>query len=137
MNDSRFDTWTRRRFGIAAGGMTAALLNLPGGTSVEAGKSKRKRRRKKRCKPLGAGCAQNGKKRCCKTLACEEGSNRCCRKLRAICGGGDECCGGLQCSAISELSGSRCCVAANQPCTSDKDCCDGRVCNESLDFTCD
>jgi hypothetical protein len=139
MDGMEFDAWTRRRFGVAAGGLAASLLALAGAIDTDAGKRKRKRRRKrkKRCKPLGAGCKQNGKKRCCKTLACEEGANRCCRKLRAICANEAECCGNLECSAIAGLSGKRCCVAFGSPCTTSDDCCDGRVCNESLDFTCD
>jgi hypothetical protein len=47
---SRFDAWTRRRFGLAAGGATLSLLGLlvPGQDTAA----------NKRCKKLGKPCAK-------------------------------------------------------------------------------
>lgn len=43
MNGSRFDVWTRRRFGLATGGLAASFLGLATVNELEA---KRKRKRK-------------------------------------------------------------------------------------------
>ena len=41
MDDSRFDAWTRRRFGLMASGLTIALFSLAPLESSEAKKSER------------------------------------------------------------------------------------------------
>lgn len=48
MDRTRFDALTRRRFGLAAGGVSATLLGVVHGRSVVARQSRKKR--KKRCK---------------------------------------------------------------------------------------
>jgi hypothetical protein len=61
MDGSRFDRWTRRRFGLAAGGVAGTLLgpamSLPGETTAE----KRRRRRSKKPKKNAFGCVNVGK----------------------------------------------------------------------------
>lgn len=57
MDGSRFDAWTRRRFGLAAGGLAASLfglLSLDGGNARKR-KRKRKNKRRKKGPPFCAG----------------------------------------------------------------------------------
>ena len=75
MDGPEFDAWTRRRFGLAAGGALAALVGL---ATTDA--------KKKRCKKLGARCRRNGKRKCCGQLKCDatgfagQRPTVCCRK---------------------------------------------------------
>jgi hypothetical protein len=51
MDDSHFDQWTRRAFGLAAGGLTASVFALTRLDTLDAkkkGKGKKRRRRKKK-----------------------------------------------------------------------------------------
>ena len=98
MDATRFDAWTRRRFGLAAGGAVAAALGLGGPIESEAGK------KKMRCRKLQQSCKPSGrKKRCCKGkgLLCEivVGLNgrHCCRGVGAACTETADCCGFLDC----------------------------------------
>mgnify|MGYP000141384706 CR=1 FL=1 len=53
MDGTQFDAWTRRRFGLAAGGIGASLLGVAALDEAEAkrsGKKKRRRKRKRRKK---------------------------------------------------------------------------------------
>ena len=100
MDGSRFDLWTRRRFGMAAGGATVALLAGTRSATV----AKKNKKKKKRCKRLLDPCSPGGKRKCCKTLTCLPqtfmGSDfRCCKPLNASCGADDECCT-LNCSTV-------------------------------------
>ena len=121
MDGSRFDAWTRRRFGLVAGGFAAVLAGLiPGGEDVAA----RKKRRKKRCKKLGQRCTQGGKKKCCrKPCARPFGltqEDRCCK------GGGESCTPGPDsacCTGICGVSGECFCKTAGQGCDRDGQCC--------------
>ena len=124
MDGTRFDAWTRRRVGLAAGGMTVALLGIAGG-DAEAKKKKR------RCKKLGDQCKPSGKKkRCCKQLSCElelnnAGLLRCCGKPGLTCGSGPECC-----STICQ--NEQCfCKGLGQPCGIDQHCCSRNCDNTS------
>ncbi|MGH2615535.1 MAG: hypothetical protein ACRDJC_09875 [Thermomicrobiales bacterium] len=93
MDDFRFDAWTRRRFGLAAGGIAAAVLGIAPGTDTEARKKRRKK--KTRCKKLGDVCA-GGKRKCCDNRACVliDNSLRCC-KDEGPCTDNFQCCSGL------------------------------------------
>ncbi|MGH2618030.1 MAG: tail fiber domain-containing protein [Thermomicrobiales bacterium] len=98
MDGSRFDRWTRRRFGRLAGGAAAALF---GSATADA---KKKRRRKKRCKKLGDTCTPGGKRRCCGNLRCDKTlvgnpSVLCCKGEGESCGGHIDCCDDLGCPA--------------------------------------
>jgi hypothetical protein len=97
MDGSRFDSWTRRRIGLAAGGMAATLAGL---FSADANKKKKRRKNKKRrkCKKLRESCVDGGR-RCCHGRTC--GGNPangtfCCQQGRESCRGNGDCCN-LQC----------------------------------------
>ena len=108
MDDTRFDAWTRRRFGLAAGGLAATVLGLAG---IEDAQTRKKR--KKRCKRLGASCKSGGKRTCCGTLRCDRISfepspkTRCCRKKDQPCVDNHDCCAGL-CCQLSGTCGPAC-----------------------------
>jgi hypothetical protein len=99
MDGLRFDIWTRRRVGIAAGGAFPALLGL---TARNDGTAKKK---KKRCRKLGKTCKTNGnRKKCCGSLKCDAISfepntqTRCCRKIGQACSDNTDCCALLCCA---------------------------------------
>ena len=124
MESSRFDAWTRRRFGLAVGGGAAALLGLSQLDDADA------KKKKKRCKKIKQACKAKGKKkRCCKKLTCgtsvaiPEGTH-CCRKAPGTCTDATECCAPALCD-----DGACCFLAGDGPCTSDEQCCDFGVCN--------
>jgi hypothetical protein len=106
MDDTRFDAWTRRRFGLAAGGLAATVLGLAG---IEDAQTRKKR--KKRCKRLGASCKSGGKRTCCGTLRCDRISfepspeTRCCRKKDQPCAGNHDCCAGPRAQDFAALFG--------------------------------
>jgi hypothetical protein len=107
MEDDRFDAWTRRRFGLAAGGFAASVLGLAG---IEDAQTKKKR--KKRCRKLGASCKSGGKRRCCGKLKCDRihfepsPKTRCCRKKDQPCNDHLDCCANLCCSTSGQCSDS-------------------------------
>jgi hypothetical protein len=119
MEGSQFDVWTRRRFGLAAGGLSASLLAV---TGVEA-KKKRKKKKKKKCIKLGQECDPDGKA-CCDCLACGpifDGlvENVCCRPGSTPCSiaNAAECCSG-------QCVGDFCfCKSNGNPCSVDTQCC--------------
>jgi hypothetical protein len=94
MDGPEFDAWTRRRFGLAAGGALAALAGIR-----EIGAKKRK----KRCKKLGATCKRRGKRKCCGQLQCDATGfasqlpTVCCKTQGKPCGNERDCCDGLGC----------------------------------------
>jgi hypothetical protein len=130
MDASRFDAWTRRRFGLIAGGSIASLAGLSAIADSEA----KKKKKKKKCKKLKNGCKTSGKKkRCCKGLTCGESvaipeGTHCCRKAQGACTDATECCAPSLCN----VGEGRCCILNGEgPCTADADCCDaGNVCND-------
>ncbi len=102
MDGSTFDAWTRRRFGLAAGGVAASLLAVAGCHDAHA--KKKHKRKKKRCRRLRAGCTPGSKRKCCQDFRCLPttfmGSDfRCCKDLDAPCVADDECCT-LNCSSL-------------------------------------
>jgi hypothetical protein len=104
MDNSRFDAWTRRQFGLAAGGFAAALLGVVLGAGTEA---KKKRRRKKPqlnafgCLDVGQAC-QGNSGLCCsgicqgkKPKKGKKDTSRCVGHNGLDCqGGADSCAGG-------------------------------------------
>jgi hypothetical protein len=111
VDDHRFDAWTRRRFGLAAGGLAATVLGFAG---IEDAQTRKKR--KKRCKKLGASCKTGGKRRCCGTLKCDQISfepstkTRCCRKKDQPCADNHDCCADL-CCQLSGTCGPACLIS--------------------------
>jgi hypothetical protein len=96
MAGSRFDAWTRRRFGFAAGGLVASLF---GGATLDGLAARRKRRqRKHRCRKAARPCKPGGKRRCCDGLLCREitgSGRRCCKNPTEPCTRFDQCCSGF------------------------------------------
>jgi hypothetical protein len=139
MNDVRFEAWTRRRVGRAAGGLLT-LLTLHGFSDDAAGKNrkrrKRKRNRNRRCLALQQPC-RTGKQQphCCADLACDETKtldglvHRCCRRLRDACDSVADCCYPAGCGKVSGVLDRRCCAELGAQCSTDGDCCDLALCN--------
>ncbi len=111
MDGTRFDAWTRRRFGLATGGGIAALLALAAAETAEA---KKRKKRKKRCRKLGRTCKPGGKRKCCGTLKCDRISfepnpkNRCCRKAGQPCSDDLDCCQNLCCPLPAGVCSAQC-----------------------------
>jgi hypothetical protein len=98
MDEEPFDGWTRRRFGLAAGGLGSALVGL---TGLRDDGAVARRGKRKRCKKLGQGCNPSGRRACCKKrgLACLPpigglGGRRCCRRGLEACQVDGDCCSG-------------------------------------------
>jgi hypothetical protein len=102
MDATRFDAWTRRRFGTTAAGAIAGLLGLAERRTAT-GKKKRKRKsRKRKCEKLGTRCnPRNDRQVCCGALFCQQvpelGGNRCCQSRFATCSRDADCCANLEC----------------------------------------
>ena len=128
MDGSRFDAWTRRRFGLAAGGLAGSLLSLIG-IGPDDAQARKGKKKKRRCKKLGQPCKPTGKRKCCKGkgLACYPpvegpGGRRCCLRGQESCKTDDECChgtctdnlcacktNGMPCGGVDELCCSLSC----------------------------
>jgi hypothetical protein len=93
MHDSRFDAWTRRRFGLAAGNAAAALLGLTAGRPNRA--AAKKNSKPKKCK--------SGQKKCGKKCIAK---SKCCGGC-----GGQTCCDG-KCKDLA-TDGANCGACGN------------------------
>ena len=112
MDGSGFDAWTRRRFGLAAGGLAASVAAMAGFADAEA------KKKKKKCRKAGDRCGLGKNQQCCCPLQCGV-SGECCR------GGGQPCSTDGQCCS-NNCSGDFCvCKSNSQPCTLDEQCCSG------------
>lgn len=118
MDGSRFDAWTRRRFGAVAVGLFAGCIEFsivddriaPGKASLA--KNRRKNNKKKKKKRRGE-----------IPPACEPLRSRCNpHNTRELC------CNGLACGVIADLDGNRCCRLRYGECASDGDCCNNLFC---------
>jgi hypothetical protein len=111
MDGTRFDVWTRRRFGLATGGALASLLGLSMLDDAEAKKNKHhknkhnNKNKKKKCRKLGQSCdITNKNKKCCnsKQLCAQVqrlgSGNFCCNQRGDSCSNNDDCCGTDKCS---------------------------------------
>lgn len=138
MDGSRFDAWTRRRFGLVASGMATAILALTPPRDGDARNHKKKK--KKRCRKLEKPCGK--KKRCCRGSRCAQsatyGRKVCCHGYGQPCPRqGSECCGDLACGMIAGLPTEdiRCCGGPGRRfgdgCKTDQDCCLFHECNTS------
>jgi hypothetical protein len=104
MDSKRFDAWTRRRFGLGAGGLAASLLGLQDLNEAKGKKNNKHKHQGKhkhkgqKCKQAGTGCKPK-KRRCCGTLSCQAvpgfGGKRCCAGGGAQCSQSQECCSGI------------------------------------------
>lgn len=104
MDGSRFDAWTRRRFGLAAGRLTGSLVGV--GVLRDNAEAKKKGK-KDSCRTLNQSCKLTGKRACCKK-------------------------GGLSCQLpVVGVGGRACCLPGNKPCQRDNDCC-SEQCTDNL-----
>jgi hypothetical protein len=100
MRSSRFDLWTRRRFGLGAGGLAASLLAVA--ASDDAGA---RNKRRKRCKNVGKKCG--GKRTCCGRFRCAPAgetslAKRCCKdEAGASCRSSADCCRPMGCNPMT------------------------------------
>jgi hypothetical protein len=122
MDGSQFDVWTRRGFGLAAGGLSAALLSM---TGLPEAMAKKKHKKKKKCVKFGETCSPTGKA-CCDCAACGPGLDSvgsvCCTPGGAACTSDGDCCSG-------QCLGDFCFGKSNgNPCSADAQC---------LSFNCD
>jgi hypothetical protein len=133
MDGSRFDAWTRRRFGLTAGGFAASLFALTA-IDAEAKKKdkKKKKKKKKRCKGLTETCTPGGTRKCCDKRRCGRAltstePNRCCETGGVACSAATatQCCTGI-CDETSNLCF---CKGAGQACDSDSQCCSNTCAN--------
>ena len=125
MDASRFDAWTRRRFGLAAAGGLAALLALVNGDQLDAkNKHKKKKRRRRR-----------------NAQATTPGPNTICKALGALCDAGvtATCCSGLTCGKPYDLYDKAphyCCYQdGGGPCSIYNDCCYPSYCSGNVCVT--
>lgn len=122
MDEKRFDAWTRRQFGLGAGGLAASLLGVLGiedadskaktkdnnGKHKSKGKGKGKNRGKHhgkhkgkgpKCKKAGTGGCKTSRPDCCADLTCQAvpgfGGVRCCADDGASCSRAQQCCSGV------------------------------------------
>jgi hypothetical protein len=127
MDGSRFDTWTRRRFGLAVGGLTGALQSLLQSPTAQAKKKRRRKRKEEKetsCKRLGDCCSPGETRKCCDNLPCRplfgDQAFRCCHEAGEPCTIGEfdfTCCSGM-------CDGSECvCKTTGQSCSFDAQCC--------------
>jgi hypothetical protein len=112
MDGSRFDAWTRRRFGGAVVGALAMVAGLSAKPVVADGDLRRKRKKR------------HARKRF---------DHRACEPHRTSCNPENErrlCCAPLACGEVPELGGHHCCARRFQSCTLDSDCCNNTVCRD-------
>jgi hypothetical protein len=98
MDGSRFDAWTRRRFGLATGGAIAAAFGLATLDAAATKRKKRRRKKRKRCVKLLRPCRVGGRK-CCHEHVCQSfdtganGTFFCCKAEGQSCTTGQpQCC---------------------------------------------
>jgi hypothetical protein len=111
MDATRFDAWTRRRFGTTAVGAIAGLLSLAERRTAAGKKKGKKRTRKRNCEKLGSSCNPRNNKRVC--------------------------CGVLFCQNVPELGGYRCCKSRFEPCARNAHCCANLTCVGTVNRFCD
>jgi hypothetical protein len=101
VDGSRFDTWTRRKFGLAAGGAAVAgLLGLAGIDDAEARRGRGRKKKKKQCRKLGEFCNESNRdQKCCNSsYLCAQvpdlgSGNFCCKQVGDFCDTSSDCCG--------------------------------------------
>jgi hypothetical protein len=115
VDESRFDAWTRRRFGMAAGGLLAALAGLGPGAATVAKKRKRKKC-KKRELTCGKHCAKGeccpGRQTCGEQCLCAttiDGTTACMAKVLLECPSAEpECAANADCLMTERCVDSGC-----------------------------
>ena len=144
MNDTHFDAWTRRRFGIAASGVMAALLAATARNEMAAKRDKRKKRRRRqksrnqRCLDLHQHCRPGGgvKRHCCAGLTCDKAValdgllTQCCRQPQDVCTDTSDCCYPASCDQVTGLTGRHCCRQRQATCSAHTECCGDLRCEQ-------
>lgn len=127
MDESRFDAWTRRRFGLGAGGLAASLLSLAGaGETDSEAKGKKGRNDRGKGKSKHAENSVQGAKHGNNNNHKKKKKKNKCKKAGTGCNPSKpRCCGSLTCQAIPGFGGQRCCNQTNVPCSRDQECCSG------------
>ena len=123
MDGNRFDAWTRRRFGLAAGGAFAALFAARHADDAAA--------TKRRCKRQGRACAVDGRG-CCGKLECTgtfvDGTwveQACCKPDGEPCTAESVCCL-TNCDAAS----GTCKTCQGRECDAERPCCPYYECED-------
>jgi hypothetical protein len=111
MDDPRFDAWTRRRAGLAAGGALVAVLGLA--TYYETAATTKKNRRREE------------KKRCRKKSNRTWCRNEC---VRGTCCPGKRCAGGDDCGCGLTVEGTAFCVDGGVAVLYDESCPNSAAC---------
>jgi hypothetical protein len=86
MDGSGFDAWTRRRFGLAAGGLAASVAAMAGLGDARAAKKKKKKGTN--CCLRGKNCGTPGTtdKKCCTNFRCSNNPEECfCKSANQPC----------------------------------------------------
>jgi hypothetical protein len=133
----RFDTWTRRRLSLTAGGLAALLVSIGGSHIADA---KKKHKKKKRCKCAQCQICKKGK---CKGsqpdgTACGDGKSCRSGQCVAVC---DPSCeepatcinGTCKCTGSGALCGESFCCPHALSCQDDACFCDEQVCSCAKD----
>ena len=131
MDGNRFDAWTRRRVGLAAGGVLAAFLALSERDEAAARRRRRRKRRKPRCLALGRTCNADDE-RCCGSLACDwvdlvSVDPVCCRPDGAACTPETTCC-----SSNCDAQSRTCTTCRGRPCDEQRPCCPLHECDRGF-----
>ena len=130
MDGSRFDPWTRRRFGLFAGGTAAALFGLTAHQETEAKKKRKKKRKPKPpreiCRKPREACSSSPEQQCCSGLTCDDsGCNEgafCLQNEGGTCTDSCDCRAGLECSERDDFSCQQCSLPQG-PCDTAANCC--------------
>src|SRR6476646_5911668 len=113
MDEKRFDAWTRRQFGLGAGGLAASLVGLQGLDDAE-GKTRRHKHKAATQKNKHKNKGKKGK-----GPKCKKAGTGGCKTSRP------DCCAGLSCQAVPGFGGVRCCADVGARCSRDQQCCSG------------
>ena len=123
MDEKRFDAWTRRQFGLGAGGLAASLLGVLGIEDAESEprqhKNKGKHNGRNRGKHNGKNKGKHNGKHKGNGPKCKKAGTGGCKTSRP------DCCAGLTCQAVPGFGGVRCCADPGASCSRDQQCCSG------------
>ena len=91
MDGSGFDAWTRRRFGMAAGGLAASVAAMAGFGNAKA----KKKKKGTNCCNRGKDCGTPGDpdRKCCTNFLCMNNPQECfCKSTMQPCTFNVQCC---------------------------------------------
>jgi hypothetical protein len=134
MDEKRFDAWTRRRFGLGAGGLAASLLGVVGLEDADSKAKSKGNNGKHKGNGKGRNGGNNGKhkgngKR--KGPKCKKAGTGCQPVVKK---GKRRCCDGLTCGTVPGFGGLRCCADVGASCSRAQQCCGGACVNGACAF---